>query len=203
MPLRTNREQYELKVSYEHYHHHYIHQDPPAGPPSGTDSQNTPDPSPGAQVSSTFTRDPCSTAPNAEMDPGSLAPSSSISNPLKRKCSSSDPSNPNRVEQVQLGSKRTPRRKMIRLPTLPFRLEISEEDIRDPPPWAPISDDVDRLFREWYDCDHLVIRGVRIPLQCWADVYRGSEWFASKRESWARYKVRQVRRRDFQGQRAR
>lgn len=203
MPLRTNREQCELKVSYEHHHHHYIHQDPPAVPSSGTDSQNTPGPSSMALVSSTFARDPRSTVSNAEVDSGSSMPSPSISNPLKRKCSSSDPSNSNRVEQVQLGPKRTPRQKMVRLPTLPFRLEISEEDVRDPPPWAPISDDVDRLFREWHDCDHLIIQGVRIPLQCWADVYRGSEWFASKRESWARYKVRQARRMDFKGRRAR
>ena len=78
----------------------------------------------------------------------------------------------------------------IELPVPPFRLEIREEDLREPPPLAPYSDNIERLFEEWYDCGLLVIRNVRVPVSCWAEVYRGSPWYEGKRKFWAECKVR-------------
>ena len=73
-------------------------------------------------------------------------------------------------------------------------LEVCESDL-PPPPWIAFSggaSETEKLFQAWYtDPDSLLkIQGVVIPLQFWAQLYRGTRWYTERKETWNRWKVR-------------
>jgi hypothetical protein len=184
VPLRQNRVQkHELFVRHEyqhqHLHHHYHHV-----PPTAIN----------ANISVTVNGSDGLTGSNVTDDAGLrtvTSPATNTNTGRKRNDSNSKSSKAKRAKTSATGFR------AIELPGPPFRLEIREEDVREPPPLAPYSDNIERLFEEWYDCGLLVIRNVRVPVSCWAEVYRGSPWYEGKRKFWAECKVRKKRTRYF------
>jgi hypothetical protein len=161
---------------HQHLHHHYHHVPPTA---INTNISVTVNGSTGATGSNIVDDAELGTSASA-----SASASASTKTARKRNNSNSKSSKAKRAKMSATGFR------TIELPVPPFRLEIREEDLREPPPLAPYSDNIERLFEEWYDCGLLVIRNVRVPVSCWAEVYRGSPWYEGKRKFWAECKVR-------------
>ena len=178
--LRQNRvQEHELLVRHEyqhqHLHHHYHHV-----PPTATNMN----------ISITVSTSAGLARSNVSNDAGFETPASPASKTGKKRGNGNSKSSKAKRAKMSATGFRT-----IELPGPPFRLEIHEKDLREPPPLAPYSDNIERLFEEWYDCGLLIIRNVRVPVSCWAEVYRGSPWYEGKRKFWAECKVRKKRTR--------
>ena len=68
-------------------------------------------------------------------------------------------------------------------------------DISDPP-HLRYSDHMDKLIRDWEDSDHLIIKGVSIPLKYWSQVFRWARpkaWEVLK-DTWSKWRVRSLSR---------
>src|SRR5438552_10082142 len=64
------------------------------------------------------------------------------------------------------------------------------------PPHLRYSDHMDKLIRDWEDSDHLIIKGVPIPLKYWSQVFRWTRpkaWEVLK-DTWSKWRVRSLRR---------
>lgn len=71
-------------------------------------------------------------------------------------------------------------------------LVYSEQDIQWPEGVISFTDNVDRLFREWYSSSTVRLLGVGVPLRYWSDLYQGirSDSWSALKKPYSEWKVR-------------